>query len=147
MPGYDAGKQVKGRKRTLLVDTQGLILGVRVHSAGVQDRDGAKTLLQALKDRCVRLKRIWADGSYAGELIEWVKATLGWTLEIVSKPKDQKGFVVLPRRWVVERTYAWFGKYRRLSKEYEATAKSSETMIYIAMSHRMLRRLCPARAP
>jgi len=138
---------VKGRKRHLLVDTQGLILGVRVTPASVQDRDGAKALLEPLKDRLPRFSHLWADGSYAGALVEWVKETLGWTLEVVKKPDDQKGFVVLKRRWVVERTLAWIGKYRRMSKDYEASTSSGEVLIYIAMTHRMLRRLRPARAP
>jgi putative transposase len=124
-----------------------LILSVHVSSASVQDRDGAKALLEPLKDGLPRFAHLWADGSYAGELIEWVKKTLGWTLEVVKKPEDQKGFVVLPRRWVVERTLAWLGKYRRLSKDYEVSTSSSEALIYIAMTHRMLRRLRPARAP
>jgi len=138
---------VKGRKRHLVFDTQGFLLSVVVTSAAVQDRDGAKTLLHRLKERLTnglpRLKHLWADGNYTGPLIEWVKETFGWTLEVVSKLKDQKGFVVLPRRWVVERTFAWFGKSRRLSKDYEATTHSSEAMIYIAMIHLLLRRLRP----
>jgi putative transposase len=124
-----------------------LILGVRVTPASVQDRDGAKALLSSLKARLPRFTHLWADGSYAGELVTWVRETLGWTLEVVSKPKDQKGFVVLPRRWVVERTLAWCGKYRQLSKDYAAGTTGSETLIYIAMTHRMLRQLRPARAP
>lgn len=134
---------MKGRKRHLVVDTQGLILSVSVTAADVQDRDGAKALLPPLKDRCPRLKHLWADGSYTGELIEWVKKTLGWTLEIVSKPKDQKGFQVLPRRWVVERTFGWMGRSRRLSKDYEYLPESSEAMIQLAMIHRMIRSLKP----
>ncbi len=113
----------------------------------MQDRDGAKALLEPLKDRLPRFSHLWADGAYAGGFEEWVKEGLGWTVEIIKKPEDQEGFVVLPRRWVVERTYAWCGKYRRLSKDYEATTSSSETLIYIAMIHRMVRRLRPARAP
>lgn len=143
--GFDAGKHVKGRKRHLVVDTLGLVLGVRVHSAGIQDRDGIKPLLEKIQDRFPRLKLLWADGNYAGKLIDWVKEKLNWVLEIVSKPKDQKGFQVLPRRWVVERTLAWLGKYRRLSKDYEATTASSEGMIYGAMIHLMIRRLCPPK--
>jgi len=103
--------------------------------------------LASLKDRFPRLKVLWADGGYSGSLIDWVKATCGWLLEIVSKPKDQKGFQVLPRRWVVERTFAWIGKYRRLSKDYEATTASSEATIYGAMIHLMVRRLCPSKPP
>lgn len=134
---------MKGRKRHLVVDTQGLILALSVTSADVQDRDGAKALLPSLQERCPRLSHLWADGSYAGELIKWVKQTLGWTLEIVSKPKDQKGFQVLPRRWVVERTFGWCWRSRRLSKDYEYLTESSEAMIHLAMIHRMVRRLKP----
>ena len=123
----------------------------------MQDRDGAKALLSPLKARLPRFSplkarlprfsHLWADGAYSGAFEEWVKEVLGWTVEVVKKPEDQKGFVVLPRRWVVERTLAWLVKYRRLSKDYEETTSSSETLIYIAMTHRMLRRLRPARAP
>lgn len=139
--GYDAGKKIKGRKRHILVDTIGLLLMVVVHSADVQDRDGAKLLLELIKDHFPRLQLIWADGGYRGSLIEWVKDFCGWVLDIVNRPDGQKGFVLLPRRWVVERTFAWFGHYRRLSKDYESTTQSSEAMIYVAMTHLMLRRL------
>jgi transposase len=91
----------------------------------------------------VRFSLLWADGSYAGKFIEWVKEKFGWAVEIVRKLREQKGFVILPRRWVVERTFAWLGKYRRLSKDYEATTQSSEAVIYGAMIHLMLRRLRP----
>lgn len=141
--GYDAGKQVKGRKRHLLVDTQGRIFGLLVTPADVQDRDGAKRLLEQVKDRLPRLSLLWADGSYAASFVEWAKETLGWMVEIVRKLQGQQGFQVLPRRWVVERTFAWFGKYRQLSKDYERLPESSEAMIYIAMIHRLVRRLCP----
>jgi putative transposase len=117
---------------------------VLVTPASVQDRDGAKTLLKQVKDRLPRLTRIWADGSYAASFVEWAKETLDWTVEIVKKLKDQHGFQVLPRRWVVERTFAWFGKYRQLSKDYERLPESSEAMIYVAMIHRMVRHLCPS---
>jgi putative transposase len=109
----------------------------------VQDRDGAKALLEPLKASLPRLSRLWADGSYAGGFVEWAGEALGWTVEIVSKAKGQQGFVVLPRRWVVERTFAWCGKYRRLSKDYETGTDSSEAMVYLAMTHRMLRHLRP----
>jgi putative transposase len=141
--GYDAGKQVKGRKRHLLVDTQGHILGLLVLPANVQDPDGAKLLLDPVKNRLLKFTHLWADGRYAGAFVEWVKERFGWTLEIVKKPKDQPGFQVLPRRWVVERTFAWFGKYRELSKDYERLPQSSEAMIYAAMIHRMVRHLRP----
>ena len=138
--GYDAGKQVKGRKRHILVDTMGNLLKVVVCAANIQDRDGAKLLLKALSAMTtLRLLLIWADGAYRGALVTWCQQQLQITLEIVSRPTDTKGFVVLPRRWVVERTFAWFGNYRRLSKDYEENISSSEGMIYLASIHRMLR--------
>lgn len=124
-----------------MVDVLGLILAVVVHGAQIQDRDGAKLVLERIRDCFPRLQLIWADGGYAGQLIEWVKQTCDWVLEIVKRCADQKGFVVLPRRWVVERTFAWLGKYRRLSKDYEYLTQTSEAMIYAAMIHIMVRRL------
>lgn len=124
-----------------MVDTLGLVLAVVVHAASIQDRDGAKLVIALLKDRFPRLKLIWADGGYAGQLIKWVASFGNWVLEIVKRSDDQKGFVVLPRRWVVERTFAWLSRYRRLSKDYEFLPESSEAMIYIAMIHIMVRRL------
>jgi transposase len=141
--GYDAGKQIKGRKRHIVVDTLGLILAVVVHSAGIQDRDGAKLLLGRLLGRFPRLKLIWADGAYGGELVEWVRMFFGWVLEIVKRPKEQKGFVVLPRRWIVERTLGWLLRYRRLSKDYEERPASEEAIILIAMINLMVHRLEP----
>ena len=145
MRGYDAGKKVNGRKRHLLVDTMGLILTVVVHAADVQDRDGAKLVLEKVKDHLSRLKLIWADGSYAGQLVDWVKSTYGWILEIVKRTDDVKGFQVLPRRWVIERTFAWLGKYRRLSRDYELLPETSGAWIYSAMIHIMARRLAHAQ--
>ena len=139
--GYDAGKKIKGRKRHLAVDTQGLLLAVVVHSAGIQDRDGAKLVLALLKERFARLRLLWADGGYSGKLVDWVRSFAGWVLEIVKRSDDQKGFVVLPRRWVVERTFGWLSRYRRLSKDYEFLPASSEAMVYLAMIHIMVRRL------
>ena len=139
--GYDAGKQVNGRKRHLIVDTIGLLLCVVVTAANLQDRDGAKLVFEAIRARFPRLKLIWADGGYRGQLIDWVKAKFHWILEIVKRTDDVKGFQVLPRRWVVERTFSWLGTYRRLSKDYECLTQTSETFIYIAMSHLMVRRL------
>jgi putative transposase len=139
--GYDAGKKVKGRKRHLLVDTLGLIWGVVVHAANVQDRDGAKLVLNAVNGQLPRLKLIWADGGYAGQLIGWVKQNCGWILEIVKRNDDAKGFEVLPKRWIVERTFGWLGWYRRLSKDYEERTDNSQAMILVCMIHRMLRHL------
>jgi len=139
--GYDAGKKVKGRKRHILVDTLGLLLIVVVHAADIQDRDGAKLVLEKAKQLFARLRLIWADGIYAGKLVDWVKETCGWVLEIVKRDPHVKGFRVLPRRWVVERTFGWLNQYRRLSKDYEVLTETSEAMIYAAMVHLMVRRL------
>jgi putative transposase len=144
--GYDAGKKVNGRKRHLLVDTLGLLLAVVVHPADIQDRDGAKLVLAKVRRCLPRLQLIWADGGYAGQLVQWVQQRCGWLLQTVLRPVGVKGFVVLPRRWVVERTFAWLGRYRRLSKDYERRTDTSETMIYIAMIHRMSRNLLPESA-
>jgi putative transposase len=116
-------------------------LAVVVHAADIQDRDGAKSLLARCHDAFPRLELIWADGGYRGQLIEWVKQEYGWALQIVEKPADQKGFSVLPRRWAVERTFAWLGRYRRLAKEYDLLPETGEAWIQIAMTHIMLRRL------
>ena len=132
---------VKGRKRHLIVDTLGLVLAVVVTGAQVQDRDGAKLAASRLKGKFPCLRLFWADGAYAGELIAWFCQFANWVLEIVKKPEDQKGFKVLPRRWVVERTFAWLGYYRRLSKDYEYLTRHSESMIRLAMIHLMVKRL------
>ena len=139
--GYDAGKGVKGRKRHLLVDTNGLVLSAYVTPAGTQDRDGARRLLAGLGPLVPRLEHIWADGAYSGEgLARWCEERGGWRLEVVRKREDARGFEVLPRRWVVERTFAWLGRNRRLSKDYERKVQTSETLIQVAMI-----RLMPGR--
>ena len=140
--GYDAGKKINGRKRHIVVDTVGNLLDVVIHSAGIQDYHGAKRTLLKLSETVSSLKKIWADGIYekAG-LVDWVRETLNIILDIVKRPPDQVGFQVLPRRWVVERTFAWLGRYRRLSKDYESCTKSSEGVVYIASIHTMLRRV------
>jgi putative transposase len=138
------GKQIKGRKRHLLVDTLGLVLAVVVHAANIQDRDGAKLVLERLKHKFARLRLIWADGAYAGQLLEWVRGLRLWRkvrLEIVSRPEGTKGFVLLPKRWVVERTLGWLTRFRRLSKDYEYLTQTSEAMIHVAMINLMVRRL------
>ena len=115
-----------------------------VHAADIQDRDGAKLLLETVRHRYGRLKKIWADGGYAGQLVEWVRALCPRRrieLEIVKRSDDAKGFVVLPHRWKVERTFGWLGRSRRLSKDYEGTTSSSEAMIKWSMTHLMSRRL------
>ena len=139
-------------KRHLVVDTLGLVWAVAVHSAAVQDRDGAKFVLARLimlklAGMLPRLKLIWADGGYAGKLVDWVSAASGWVLQIVKRSDDAKGFVVLPRRWVVERTFGWLGRYRRLSRDYETLTDSSETLIRLAMISLMARRLAPPESP
>jgi putative transposase len=142
--GFDAAKKVSGRKRHVLVDTLGLILKVRVTAGPVQDRDGAKSMLKEIynEEQVVkRLKLIWADGSYRGEFISWVRETLGWNLEIVDKPKDKKDFQVLPKRWIVERTFAWLVRQRRLARDYERLPETSQAFIHLAMIRLMLRRL------
>lgn len=121
----------------------GLILAVVVHAANIQDRDGAKQVFKKIEGKFTRLKLIWADGGYTGALIEWVKTTIRCSLEIVKRNQNLKKFILLPRRWVVERTFGWFGRYRRLSKDYEGLVENSEAMIQIAMINLMLHRLQP----
>ncbi len=152
--GFDGHKQVNGRKRQIVVDTQGLLLKVVVHSAGLVDTVSGYLAVQDLPRLVPTLKHLWVDAGYRGAFVEWVKKNLGWTVEVVQRPSlytyapvddppepAASGFAVLPRRWVVERTFAWFGRYRRLSKDYEFLPSSSEAFIYLAMSKLMLRRL------
>ena len=119
----------------------GLLLTVVVHPAGVQDRDGAEAVLWAARGRWPRLRVIWADGGYAGRLVAWAKRVCGWLVQTILKPVGQVGFVVLPKRWVVERTFGWWHHYRRLAKDYEYLVETSETMLYATMIHLMVRRL------
>jgi putative transposase len=169
--GYDGGKKVKGRKRHLLVDTQGLVLKAKVHSAKIMDWDGIKTLLAQADLEFPRLKHLWLDAGYRGEDkgTGWVQKALGWSVELVErrrKPAAEevlklwaqewskegvavnweellppKGFQVLPKRWVVERTFSWIDQNRRMSKDYERLLETSEAFIYVAMSRLMVRRL------
>ena len=139
--GYDSAKKVNGRKRHIVVDILGLILAVEVHKGNIQDRDGAKIVLSKIIGMYPRLKLIWADHGYSGQLVDWVKVTCNWILDIVKRPAGMKGFKVLPHRWVVERTFGWLNKYRRLSKDYECLTDTSEAMIYTAMIRLMVRRL------
>lgn len=141
--GFDKGKFVNGRKRHILVDTLGLLLVVVVTSAAVQDRDGARLLLSRLPGFCKKLRLIWLDGAYRGQLVDWVIEHCRFRLRVVLRSDDQKGFVVLPRRWVVERTFAWLSHHRRLSKEYEVLTTSSEAFVYLAMIRILVRRLAP----
>ena len=169
--GYDGGKKVKGRKRHNFVDTEGLVLKVRVHSAKVMDYEGIKTLLWRANEQFPRLRHLWLDAGYRGEDkgADWVKKTLGWSVDVVERPQKPaseevlmawarewakegvkadwqklmppKGFVVLPRRWVVERTIAWIDQNRRMSKDYERSCASGEALVYAAMIRLMARRL------
>lgn len=127
----------------MVVDTLGLIWALVVLPADVQDRDGAKALLGRLPD-LPRLAVVWADGAYQA-LADWVRPRFAWVLTTILRPLGVKGYVHLPKRWIVERAFGWFGRYRRLSKDYEHNPASSEAWIYIAMTHRMARQLLPAR--
>jgi putative transposase len=118
-----------------------LILECVVHPGDLQDRDGAKLVLEKLGGRFPRLQKIWADGGYAGKLVDWAKETGQWALEIVKRSAPAVGFEVLPHRWIVERTFAWLGRFRRLSKDYEVLIETSEAMIRVAMIRLMVRRL------
>ena len=167
--GYDGGKKVRGRKRHLLVDTEGLVLKAKVHSAKVPDQDGIKLVLEAAHDRLPRLAHLWVDAGYQGRGKEWAEKALGLSVEVVHrtpKPTPEKvariwaeewskegwqidwqkllprrGFEVLPRRWVVERTFSWLSQNRRMSKDYERLCSTSESFVYAAMSRLMVRRL------
>ena len=169
--GYDGAKKVKGRKRHILVDTEGLVLEAKVHGANVADRDGIKLLLECTENRFPRLKHLWLEAGYRGEGKgkDWVEKTLGWSVDLVERPRKPapeevlrawaeqwrkegltvdwekllppRGFVVLPRRWVVERTFSWLDQNRRMSKDYERLAETGEAFIYVAMSPLMVKRL------
>lgn len=139
--GYDAGKKIKGIKRHLLVDTLGWVLIVVVLTADIQDRDGARQLLAKVKGLFPRLLKIWADGGYAGQLVGWVKAMCGWILEIVKRSDAAHEFKVVHWRWIVERTYGWLNRWRRLSKHYERCPASGEAFVYISMIGVMSKRL------
>jgi putative transposase len=120
-----------------------MIVGVVVHGADVQDRDGARAVIRKIRLDCPRLQKLWADGGYAGALEQWVMQFAGWKLEIVRRREAIAGFEVLPKRWIVERTFAWMSRYRRLSKDYEFYAQTAENVIYLAMINLMLHRLAP----
>ena len=144
--GYDAGQKVKGRKRHILVDTLGLLIAVVITAASVQDRDGAKLVFAAARNE-TRLEKIWADGGDTGPLIGSTQKEFGGTWEIVKRSDDLSGFVVLPHRWIVERTFGWLGRYRRLCREHEATIASSRTDVHLCLTHIMLRRLTRTPKP
>ena len=139
--GYDGGKRIRGRKRHIVVDVLGLLLVVIVHAAGIQDRDGAKEVLRTLVTRLPGLALIWADGGYAGKLVTWVATVLQRALVIVKRPRHTQGFQVVQWRWIVERTFGWLNRSRRLSKDFEALPETTETWIRIAMIHLVVRRL------
>ena len=136
-------KKLTGRKRFIAVDTEGRLLGALVVGADWSEQQGARELLAALLPRWPRLRKLWADQGYRG-LEEWLQREYGVELEIVTRAPEQRGFVVLPRRWVVERSLAWLSRCRRLAKEYEHLAASSRAMLYLAASHLLLKRLAPA---
>lgn len=155
--GYNGGKKVNGRKRHLLVDTLGLLLRVVVHPANLQDRDGAKLVLEDLGRQFPRLHHLWADQGYTGKLLDWIAAELGWSVTIVER-SPRRGFVVapdgpfvrvtvpatfepLPKRWIVERSLAWIGRYRRMSKYYERLPSTSEALVYLTSIRLLLARL------
>jgi len=140
--GYDGGKNMNGRKRHILVDTLGLLLVLVVHAANIQDYDGARQVLPKAHTKSSRLQKVIADGMYPKNgLVDWVKQQFHFILEIVTRDKAQKGFVVLPKRWIVERTLAWLGRNRLLSKEDEHLTQTSESDVYIASIRMMVRRL------
>jgi putative transposase len=143
--GFDAGKQVYGRKRHILVDTLGLLLVVVVTAASVQDASSAPVLTPRLRAQFPRVQKVIADAGYKQQFIDWFAHTLGWLVDIVCRAPHQRGFHVLAKRWIVERTFAWFNVYRRLSKDYEYYPSSSEAMVYLASIRLMLRRAthCP----
>ena len=170
--GYDGGKKVRGRKRHLLVDIEGLVLKAKVHSAKVPDQDGIRLLLESASEEMSRLKHLWLDAGYEGRGRRWAEEVLGLSVEVVRKPPKPvpekvakiwaeewskegeaidwqrlmppRGFVVLPRRWVVERTFSWLGQNRRMSKDYERLCASAEAFVYAAMTRLMVRRLARA---
>lgn len=141
--GVDAGKSTNGRKRHIAVDTLGLLLVVIVTAASVQDRDGGKLVLGRLKHRFYALRAFWVDGGYSGTLVDWARQTLNYVLMVVKRPWGASGFVLLKRRWVVERSFAWFTRCRRLVRDYEGLAQTTEAWFYLANIRLMLRRLDP----
>ena len=140
--GYDAGKKIIGRKRHIVVDTTGMLFGLVVHAADIQDRDGATAVLKSIRHTCPWLRHLFADGAYGGPKLRSALDRIGkWTLEIVKRSDTAKGFEVLPRRWVVERTFAWLGRCRRLAKDWEKSIASSQAWIDIAHIRLTTRRL------
>jgi putative transposase len=143
--GFDAGKKIKGRKRHIVTDTEGNLVGLVVHEANIQDRDGAPCVLAAIRSRYPWLRHIFADGGYAGEKLRTALKHIGeWTIEIIKRSDTAQGFEVLPRRWVVERTFAWLGRCRRLAKDFEATIASAVAWAFVAHIRTLTRRLARA---
>ena len=143
--GVDAGKRIKGRKRHIVTDTEGFLLAVRVHQANIQDPHGAVPLLRSLRQAFPKLDHIFADRVYRGEQLLAAVADCGpWTIQIVQRPPGVKGFQLLPRRWVVEPTLAWFGRSRRLAKDFEATIASATAWVLVANLRLLTRRLATA---
>ncbi len=145
--GFDAGKKINGRKRHIVVDTIGLMLVVMVTAASVQDRNGGESILERLHHALGSVRHIFADGGYQGALVELAKRSWGLVVEVVKKPADQIGFAVLPRRWVVERTFSWLMRWRRLVRDYERLPETHEAIVHIAMIGLMLNRLAPPPGP
>ena len=140
--GFDAGKKIKGRKRHILTDTQGFLLAALVHAADIQDRDGAPAVLAEARSRFPWMRHVFADGGYAGEKLRRALTKIGdWTIDIIKRSDSAKGFHVLPRRWVVERTFAWLGRCRRLAKDWERTIESATAWLFIAHIRTLTRRL------
>jgi putative transposase len=137
----NGGKKTKGRKQHIITDTTGLVLTVVIRAANVHDSKAVFRVIKTLKGRFPRLSEIIADGGYRGELTEQVQKAFGWILEVVLRPEQAKKFVVLPKRWIVERTFSWFESYRRLSKDYDVDTETSQTMIYLTMIQIMLNRV------
>ncbi len=143
--GFDAGKKIMGRKRHIVVDTLGLLVGVVVHAADIQDRDGAPAVLKSILTRWPWLRHVFADGGYAGPKLRGALQKLGkFTMEIITRSDSAKGFEVLPRRWVVERTFAWLGRCRRLAKDFERSIESAQAWVFIANIRMLTRRLARA---
>ena len=143
--GYDAGKKIKGRKRHIIVDTQGHLVGAVIHAADIQDRDGAPLVLASIRSRYPWLRHVFADAGYAGDKLKHALEGKGdWTIEIVKRPNAAEGFIVLARRWVVERTFAWLGRCRRLAKDFEATLESALAWLHVANIRLLTRKLARA---
>jgi putative transposase len=141
--GYDAGKKVNGHKRSVMVDTTGLVLRVVVHAADISDMQGGKLVAERVAAMKQRITKLWGDQQYGGQFAVWARERYHWDVETRARPRDAVGFMVIPKRWVVERTLGWWSWWRRLSKDYEQLLPSSEAFIYAAMTHLMLHRLKP----